>query len=41
VKSGLKYFISKLTEPLQSYCCPVQKDLPREAEFAWHVSRYL
>ena len=40
VKSGLE-FILKLTEPLQSYCCPVQKYLPRMAELAWQLSRYL
>jgi hypothetical protein len=31
----------KLTEPLQSCCCPVQKYLPRMAELAWQLSRYL
>ena len=40
VKSGLE-FILKLTEPLQSCCCPVQKYLPRLAELAWQLSRYL
>ena len=40
VKSGLE-FILKLTEPLQSCCCPVQKNLPGRAELAWQVSRYL
>ena len=40
IKSGLE-FILKLTEPLQSYCCPVQKYLPRMAELAWQLSRYL
>merc|ERR1712051_555931 len=40
VKSGLE-FILKLTEPLQSCCCPVQKNLPSRAELAWQVSRYL
>ena len=40
VKSGLE-FILKLTEPLQSCCCPVQKYLPRMAELAWQLSRYL
>ena len=28
VKSGLEFFILKFTEPLQSCCCPVQKNLP-------------
>ena len=37
VEGGLE-FILKLTEPLQSCCCPVQKDLPRKAELAWQVS---
>ena len=41
VKSGLKIFILKFTKPLQSCCCPVQKNLPRKAELAWQVSRYL
>ena len=36
VKSGLE-FILKLTKPLQSCCCPVQKDLSRMAELAWQV----
>ena len=27
--------------PLQSCCCPLQKNLPRKAELAWLVSRYL
>ena len=40
VKSGLE-FILKLTEPLQSCCCPVQKYLPRMAELAWQLSRNL
>ena len=40
VKSGLE-FILKLTEPLQSCCCPVQKFLPRMAELTWQLSRYL
>ena len=40
VKSGLE-FILKLTEPLQNCCCPVQKYLPRMAELAWQLSRYL
>ena len=40
VKSGLEV-IFKLTEPLQSCCCPVQKILPSWAELAWQVSRYL
>ena len=40
VKGGLE-FILKLTEPLQSCCSPVQKNLPSRAELAWQVSRYL
>ena len=40
VKSGLE-FILKLTKPIQSCCCPVQKCLPRMAELAWQLSRYL
>ena len=40
VISGLE-FILKLTKPLQSCCCPVQKYLPRMAELAWQLSRYL
>ena len=40
VKSGLEFNL-KLTEPLQSCCCPVQKYLPRLAELAWQLSRYL
>ena len=31
----------KLTEPLQSCCCPAQKCLPRMAELARQLSRYL
>jgi hypothetical protein len=41
IKSGLEFFVLKFTEPLQSCCCPVQKNLPRKAELAWQVSRYL
>ena len=41
VKSGLEFFILKFTGLLQSCCCPVQKNLPRKAEWAWQVSRYL
>ena len=37
----LEIFILRFTEPLQSYCCPVQKNLPRRAELARQVSRYL
>ena len=40
VKSSLE-FILKLTEPLQICCCPLQKYLPRLAELAWQLSRYL
>ena len=35
VKSGLEFFILKFTKPLQSCCCPVQKNLHRKAELAW------
>ena len=41
VKSGLEKNILKLHDGLQSCCCPVQKNLPRKAELAWQVSRYL
>ena len=41
VKSGLVKIISKFHDGLQSCCCPVQKNLPRKAELAWQVSRYL
>ena len=41
VKSGLNFFILKSYVPLQSCCCPVQKNLPIMAELAWQVSRYL
>ena len=41
VKSGLEFFILKFTEPFQSCWCPVRKKLPRKAELAWKVSRYL
>jgi hypothetical protein len=41
VKSGLDFLILKLIEPLQSYCCPVQNNLPRMAKLALQVSRYL
>ena len=37
----LTFFILKFTEPLQSCCCPEQKYLPRMAELAWQLSRYL
>ena len=40
VRSGLE-FILKLTKPLQSCCCPVQKYLPRMTELVWQPSRYL
>ena len=30
----LEFFILKFTKPLQSYCCPKQQNLPREAELA-------
>ena len=38
VKSGLEFFILKFTEPLQSCCCPVPKNLLIKAELAWKVS---
>jgi hypothetical protein len=41
VKSGLEKIILKFNHGLQSCCCPVQKNLPREAELAWQVSRFL
>ena len=41
VKSGLEFFMFILNEPLQSCCCPVQKNQPRKAELAWQVSSYL
>ena len=41
VKSGLEKIILKFHDGRQSYCCPVQKYLPRKAELAWQVSRYL
>ena len=41
VKSGLEKVILKFHDGLQSCCCPVQKNLPRKAELAWQVSRYL
>ena len=41
VESGLEFSILKFTELLQIYCCLVQKHLPRKAELAWQVSRYL
>ena len=41
VKCGLEKVILKFHDGLQSCCCPVQKNLPRKAELAWQVSRYL
>jgi hypothetical protein len=41
VKSGLEKIILKFNDGLQSCCCPVQNNLPRKAELAWQVSRYL
>ena len=41
VKRGLEKIILKFHDGLQSCCCPVQKNLPRKAELAWQVSRYL
>ena len=40
-KKWFRLFILKFTEPLQSCCFPVQKYLPRMAELAWQLSRYL
>ena len=40
VKSGIEFFILKAYMTLQSCCCLVQKNLPREAELAWQISRY-
>ena len=37
----LEFFILKFTEPLQSYCCPVQINMPRKTELARQLSRYL
>jgi hypothetical protein len=41
MKSGLEKNILKFHDGLQSCCCPVPKNLPRKAELAWQVSRYL
>ena len=41
MKSGLEKIILKFHDGLQSCCCPVQKNLPRKAELAWQVNRYL
>ena len=41
MKSGLENIISKFHHGLQSCYCPVPKNLPRKAELAWQVSRYL
>ena len=40
LKSGLGQFTLNFTKPLQSCCCPVQKNLSRKAELAWQ-SKYL
>ena len=37
VKSGLGLNFEIHLQPLQSCCCPVQKNLPRKAELAWRV----
>jgi hypothetical protein len=37
VKSGLEKIILKFHVPLQSCCCPVQKNLARRAELAWLI----
>ena len=34
VKSGLEFFVLKFTKPLQSCCCPVQKNMSKKAELA-------
>ena len=41
VKSVLEKIILRLHDGLQSCCCPVQNNLPRKAELAWQVNRYL
>ena len=41
VKSGLEKIILRFHDGLQTCCCPVQKNLPRKAELAWQISRYL
>jgi hypothetical protein len=41
VKKGIEKNILKFDKGLQSWCYPVQKNLPRKAELAWQVSRYL
>ena len=41
VKSCLEKIILKFNYGLQSCCCPVQNNLPRKAELAWQISRYL
>ena len=41
VKSGLEKNILRFHDGLQSCYCPVPKNLPRKAELAWQVSRYL
>jgi hypothetical protein len=41
LKSGLEKIILKFHKLLQSCCCPMQKCLPKKAELAWLVCRYL
>ena len=41
IKTYIYSLIWPPPDPLQSCCCPVQKNLPRKAELAWQVSRYL
>ena len=41
MKSGLEKIILKFHVHLQSCCSPMQKNLPRKAELAWLLSRYL
>ena len=41
MKNGLEFFILKFSEPLQSCCCSIQKNLPIKAELPSQVSRYL
>ena len=38
IKSGLEKNILKFHQPLQSCCCPVQKNLPRKCFFLDHFS---
>ena len=40
-QSGREKNISIFRVPLQSWCYPVQKNLPRKIELAWQFTRYL